>query len=199
MEFRNTDLRTSLGSTSPEEQSLGLFKQFKDNTKVYITLPGGKGETYTFAPKLVPELEGLSYLPRTLRLVNPAFTSEPGSTTTLTTEQNTVMAYNSELGTYSGAEGYAYNPANPYFGGVYVLTSKDGTQYRIDATTGNLLTVTDTNGNTLTYTDDAITSSTGEKVTFERDVQGRVVSVQDYGNSDRTSIYATMPPKFVDS
>jgi YD repeat-containing protein len=62
---------------------------------------------------------------------------------------------------------------------VYVLTSKDGTQYRIDAATGDLLTVKDTNGNTLTYSDDAIVSSTGQKITFERDSQGRIVSVKD--------------------
>jgi RHS repeat-associated protein len=62
---------------------------------------------------------------------------------------------------------------------VYTLTTKEGIIYNIDAQTGDLLKVTDTNGNTLTYTDTDITSSTGQKVTFERDSSGRITSVID--------------------
>ncbi|MHC0068492.1 hypothetical protein ACWATR_37450 [Nostoc sp. UIC 10890] len=49
--------------------------------------------------------------------------------------------------------GLNYNPADVNFGSVYVLTTKEGIVYEIDAATGDLLTVTDTNGNKLTYTD----------------------------------------------
>jgi YD repeat-containing protein len=41
------------------------------------------------------------------------------------------------------------------------------------------LEVKDTNGNTLTYSDSEIKSSTGQKVTFDRDAQGRIVAVKD--------------------
>jgi YD repeat-containing protein len=75
--------------------------------------------------------------------------------------------------------GSAYNPADLTFGGVYVLTTKEGTAYEIDGKTGDLLKVTDTNGNSLSYSDDAIASSTGQKITFERDAQGRITSVKD--------------------
>jgi YD repeat-containing protein len=51
--------------------------------------------------------------------------------------------------------------------------------YEINATSGDLESVTDTNGNTLTYSDTEIKSSTGVKVTFERDNQGRITSVTD--------------------
>ncbi len=51
--------------------------------------------------------------------------------------------------------------------------------YEINATTGDLESVTDTNGNKLTYTDYEISSSTGQKITFERDARGRITSVTD--------------------
>uniref|UniRef100_UPI0016857BDF RHS repeat protein n=1 Tax=Oscillatoria sp. FACHB-1407 TaxID=2692847 RepID=UPI0016857BDF len=86
---------------------------------------------------------------------------------------------NSINGQYSGVNGTGYNPANPEYGSVYILTTKDGTQYEIDARSGDLLKVTDLNGNSLTYTDAGVFSSTGQSITFERDAQGRIVSVQD--------------------
>lgn len=42
MEFRDTDLRNSVGKPSEEDQLIGSQSAFKDGTKVYITLPGGK-------------------------------------------------------------------------------------------------------------------------------------------------------------
>src|SRR5262249_4522948 len=49
LEFRNTRLRTSVPSTGLEAD--GIFNGFKDGTKVYITLPGGKREGFTFRPE----------------------------------------------------------------------------------------------------------------------------------------------------
>ena len=75
--------------------------------------------------------------------------------------------------------GQSYNPLSPLFGGRLVVTTEDGLAYQIDGSTGDINLVGDANGNTLTFTDDAITSSTGEKVTFERDAQGRIIAVID--------------------
>jgi large repetitive protein len=75
--------------------------------------------------------------------------------------------------------GRPYVPQDNGFGNRYLLTTKDGTKYEINATTGDLESVTDTNGNVLTYSDTEIKSSTGVKVTFERDNQGRITSVTD--------------------
>jgi YD repeat-containing protein len=181
MEFRDTNLRTSLGKRSEEDAELGRYPAFKDNTKVYITLPGGKREAYTFKAKQVEYFQqgterfGTGIFAK--YLYEATFVPEAGSTNKLTVEGG-IFTRNAS-GTYSGFQGQPFNPADALFGGVYVLTSKDGTAYRIDATTGSLLSVKDTNGNTLTYSDDAIVSSTGQKITFERDVQGRIVSVKD--------------------
>jgi YD repeat-containing protein len=181
MEFRDTDLRTSLGKRSEADEELGRYPAFKDNTKVYITLPGGKREAYTFKAEQVTYFEEggerLGTGDFASRLFRAKFEHEKGSTNELTVESGIFIR--GRDGRYYGFNGQPYNPADGLFGGVYVLKSKDGTVYRIDAGTGDLLTVKDTNGNTLTYSDDAIISSTGQKVTFERDAQGRIKSVKD--------------------
>jgi RHS repeat-associated protein len=182
MEFRDTDLRTSLGKRSEAEEELGRYPAFKDSTKVFITLPGGKREAYTFKAKRVEYFQegGERYGTGNFAnyLFEATFESEKGSTNKLTVESSSIFTRNAG-GSYSGFQGQPFNPADNLFGGVYVLTSKDGSKYRIDAATGDLLTVQDTNGNTLTYSDSEIKSSTGQKVTFERDAQGRIVSVKD--------------------
>ena len=84
-----------------------------------------------------------------------------------------------DYGEYYGVNGQPFNPENPAFGGIYVLTTKEGLVYEVDAKTGDLLTATDANGNKLTFSDAGIASNTGKSVTFERDAEGRIVSVVD--------------------
>ncbi|MCU0548662.1 MAG: choice-of-anchor C family protein [Leptolyngbya sp. Prado105] len=178
MEFRDTDLRTSVRKRSEEEELLDRYPAFDDRTKVFITLPGGKREAFSFKAKQVTQIDGVPLGMFASYFYEPTFIAEKGNTSKLTIEFNGYIRPDAN-GRYIGQQGQPFNPADTLFGSVYVLTTKDGTQYRIDAKTGDLLTVRDTNGNTLTYTDDAITSSTGQKVTFERDARGRIVSVKD--------------------
>ncbi|BBD70417.1 YD repeat protein [Nostoc commune NIES-4072] len=181
MEFRDTDLRTSVGKPSGEVAELGGQNPFKDGTKVYITLPGGKREGFTFKPTIDPLsqfLRGAGSVDSDPNIYHPSFVADAGVTDTLTV-QNTRIIHGAGTNQYYGLGGSAYNPADTYYGGVYTLTTKEGIIYQIDAATGDLLTVTDTNGNTLTYTDADITSSTGQKITFGRDAQGRIATVTD--------------------
>ncbi|MEH2292107.1 RHS repeat-associated core domain-containing protein, partial [Nostoc sp.] len=181
MEFRDTDLRTSVGKPTGEVAELGGQNPFKDGTKVYITLPGGKRKGFTFKPTIDPisqYLRGAGGVDSDPNLYHPSFVADAGVTDTLTV-QNTRIIHGAGTNQYYGLGGSAYNPADTYYGGVYVLTTKEGIVYQIDAATGDLLTVTDTNGNTLTYTDADITSSTGQKITFGRDAQGRIATVTD--------------------
>lgn len=180
LEFRDTDLRTSLGRDA-ELEELGVpSKGFAEGDRVYITLPGGQREAFTFKP----QARGISrYFPALgggdSTLYTPAFQSDSGVTSTLTVEDVTLMR--SETGEFISLNGGKYNPAAELygFGGYYKLTTKEGVVYRINTTTGDLETVSDRNGNTLTFTDAAITSSTGQQVTFERDAQGRITAVID--------------------
>ena len=183
MEFRDTDLRTSLKRNKQLEE-LGSYSAFKDGTKVFITLPGGKREAFTFKPTGAPFnyiLAGYGTIGQSAAMYTPAFVSDKDGTSTLSVKNAdaTYLKYNGNTNEYDSVNGYAYNPADPTFGGVYVLTTKEGTVYEIDGQTGDLLKVTDTNGNTLSYTDDAISSSTGQRITFERDAQNRITSVKD--------------------
>jgi RHS repeat-associated protein len=195
MEFRDTDLRTSL-KADPFYQELDYRTVgFNFGTRIYITLPGGKREGFTFEPKQVQgALGGLTGG----RFFYPSFVADKGVTSTLTVPGAEIKGntdkYSAKAGDFSGnpnglllykggklfnLAGRPYVPQDDGFGNRYILTSKDGTQYEINATSGKLETVTDTNGNVLTYSDTEIKSSTGVKVTFERDNQGRIISVTD--------------------
>ncbi|MEH2294032.1 RHS repeat-associated core domain-containing protein [Nostoc sp.] len=178
MEFRDTDLRTSLRPPSEDSQLVGYQNSFKDGTKVYITLPGGKREAFTFKPKQVEQVDGSSLLYFSKYFYTPEFVADKGVTSTLSVESNFITKQQ-DSDQFYGFQGNPYNPADPLFGAKYKLTTKEGVVYEIDAQTGDLLTVTDTNGNKLTYTDADITSSTGQKITFGRDAQGRIATVTD--------------------
>ncbi|MCC5640462.1 hypothetical protein LC593_32470 [Nostoc sp. CHAB 5844] len=180
MEFRDADLRTSLRPPSEEDQLIGYQSAFKDGTRVYVTLPGGKREAFTFRPTVDP-IFGLasSIGGESATVYKPAFVGDKGVTSTLTVKSARILRKDG-TDEYVGLNGGVnYNPADVNYGNVYVLTTKEGVVYEIDAATGDLLTVTDTNGNKLTYTDDGIYSSAGKQVTFERDAQGRIASVKD--------------------
>ncbi|MEG5045908.1 putative Ig domain-containing protein [Microcoleus sp. B4-C1] len=177
MEFRDTDLKTSL-KADPTYEELGINTvPFDSKTKVFITLPGGKRETFTFKPNSHYLNQYLGAAGPGAAMYKPAFESHSGSTVTLTVKDANLIR--NEYGEYYGVNGQPFNPENPAFGGVYVLTTLEGLVYEIDAKSGDLLTATDANGNKLSFSDAGIASSTGKSVTFERDVAGRIVGVVD--------------------
>ena len=50
LEFRDVNLQTSLPASGDEPD---LYTPFRDGTRVYVTLPGGQREGFTFRPKAV--------------------------------------------------------------------------------------------------------------------------------------------------
>ena len=177
LEFRDTDLRTSLGPDETFEQFGIREKAFDERTRVYITLPGGKREAFTFSPTVDRLSRFVTGRGGEGGWFRPAFTSQDGSFNTLTVKD--VLLTRNPDGEYVGLNGEPYNPENPLFGGTYTLTTKEGIVYQIDAVSGDLLTVKDRNGNTLTFTDDGIKSDTGKEVTFQRDARGRIEQIFD--------------------
>ncbi|MBX9627946.1 MAG: putative Ig domain-containing protein, partial [Gemmataceae bacterium] len=177
LEFRNTDLRTSILPTGNEEY--GLYTPFTDGTRVYVTLPGGRREGFTFKPRRLSGFGGY------LAFYKPAFEADPGVTTRLSVPDDDTLIFAGD-GYYTLAA-LAYNPADGLnLGGRYTLTTKDGLLYDVDAATGDLLTLGDSTGNTLSFSDAAIASNRGPRVTFERDPRGRIVAVADpAGNTVR--------------
>ena len=185
LEFRDTDLRTSIGRDEQYEV-LGIpSKAFKAGTKVFVTPPGGERTSFTFEPEIDPAILELlkkgAPIPPGLILYNPKFVAEDGSELTLSVEDEKLIR-NSETGEFYSVSGYAYNPAVSFFGGTYTLTTQEGIEYVIDGESGDLLTATDLSGNQLTFSDAGIISDTGVQVTFERDPQGRIKKIIDPRN-----------------
>ncbi len=172
MEFRNTDLRTSLPKSGLED--LGIYTPFKAGVRVTITLPGGAREGFTFTPEIrvLPGFGQNSFLVTAL----PRFTPDPGVRSTLSAGTGRLIA--NEFGEMFASGGIPWNPANPDFGG-YLLTTKEGMQYSIDGSTGKMLSATDRNGNSVSFSETAIQSSTGEAISIRRDTQGRIVELID--------------------
>ncbi len=213
LEFRDTDLRTSLPPSGAEE--FGIYNAFREGTRVYVTLPGGRREGFTFRPQRLSGFGGL------FAFYSPAFVPDRGVTSRLAVPDNvTLIQVGREYHTLVAGGELAYNPADTLnYAGRYTVTTKDGLAYSIDAVSGDLLTVQDANGNTLTFSETGVVSSSGPRVTFTRDPQGRIGAATDplgrsvlyqydargdlVGVTDRESnvtrfVYSTTRPHFLE-
>ena len=190
MEYRDTDLRTSLPKSGLED--LGIFSPFKAGTRVFLTMPGGVREGFTFTPEY-RVLPGFGHT-NNLVIGFPRFTPDRGVKSNLSAGSGALIA--NESGELYTSGGIPWNPASPEFGG-YTLAAADGTSYRIDGATGRLASVTDRNGNTLTFNDSGVASSAGGvQLRFDRDAQGRVAAIVDpEGNAVRVRILPRRRPR----
>ncbi len=171
LDFRNMNLRTSVPSNKLE--SVGVFSPFKTGSRVYLTLPGGERQGFTFRPTIAAGFRG-SFL----GIFEPRFVPDSGVKSSLTVAPSD-LRFRSDGTVYDYATGKAYNPADRAFGGTYLLTTKDGIAYDVDARTGQLNALSDSGDNRLTFTDAGISSSDGRSVAFERDPRGRITTVVD--------------------
>ncbi|MGL6073356.1 MAG: FG-GAP-like repeat-containing protein [Fimbriiglobus sp.] len=169
MEFRNTDLRTSLPKSGLEDN--GIYTPFRQGVRVFLTLPGGKREGFTFTPtiRVLPGFGGQG-----LAIATPAFTPDRGVRSTLSAGGGNLIV--NEFGEMT-AGGLPWNPASPNFSG-YILTTKDDVRYTINGA-GELTSARDLNGNTITFTEAGVTGPGGVSVTFERDAAGRITAARD--------------------
>ena len=77
LEFRDTDLRTSVPPTG-RTRGVGIYNPFRDGTRVYVTLPGGRREGFTFQPDA-----GAGLRAAVLGFYDPSFVPDPGVTSRL--------------------------------------------------------------------------------------------------------------------
>jgi RHS repeat-associated protein len=177
LDYRDTDLRTSVPKSGLE--NLGLYTPLRPGTKVYVTLPGGTRQGYTFTP----EMHGLL----SLVYYTPHFTPDPGVTTQLTVSY--VALTLQPDGAFYTLAGEPYHPASEDFGSGYTLTTKEGIVYRIDGTSGLMLSATDRNNNRLTFTANGISSSTGDQITLTRTPSGQITKITDIAGKSITYAY----------
>jgi YD repeat-containing protein len=171
LEFADTDVRSSVERTGAEAD--GIYNPYYDGARVYVTLPGGQRQGFTFRPEPQPGAAGFLF-----GLYKPHFVPDPGVTSSLNVDAADFII-NSDGEAFGFMSSLAYNPTDSTYGGRFILTTQDGLAYEIDGKTGDLRRAMDPNGNTLTFTHAGITSSTGIGVLFERDPQDRIVAVVD--------------------
>lgn len=171
LEFRNVDLRTSVTPTGMEHD--GIYHPFEVGSRVYVTLPGGVRQGFTFQPRVAAGLRG-SFL----GIFEPRFVPDAGVLSSLTVSPAD-LRIDTSGNVFDFETGVPFNPTSSLFGGSYLLTTTDGLAYDIDGQTGQLTAVSDSTNNTLTFSDAGIVSSTGTSVTFQRDPQGRIAAVVD--------------------
>jgi large repetitive protein len=211
LEFRNMNLRTSVARSKIEE--IGTFNPFKTGSRVYLTLPGGERQGFTFRPTVAAGFRG-SFL----GIFEPRFVPDAGVKSSLTVNAAD-LRFKADGTVYDYATGKAYNPADRAFGGSYLLTTKQGIAISVDAHTGDLTALSDPTNNVLQFSDAGITGPEGISVSFDRDPKGRITAVIDPAGrrigyeydargdlvsvTDRTSnttqfVYLSSPAHFLD-
>ena len=169
--LRDMNLRTSVTPTGFEKD--GFFNPLKVGSRVYVTVPGGTREAFTFQPALAAGIRG-----GFLGIFEPKFVADPGVKSSLTvTAADLRISADGRMFDY--ATGIPYNPASTLFGGAYLLTTKEGVAFDINGETGQLRKLVDPNNNILTFTATGISGPKGVTVAFERDAQRRITSVVD--------------------
>ena len=152
----------------------GYCASSNGNRIVTITLPDGK--VNTFRAKTVPECSPVAF-------VDVGLAFEPLDNTTSTLEQTDYGALQIGMVAGSGVSNL-FDPSAP---GVpvdpshYRLTTAEGLIYDLDQGFG-IRKVTDTVGNTLTYQSDGVIHSSGTRLYFQRDAQGRIARVLNNSN-----------------
>ena len=182
MEFRDTQLRLNVPQTG-DEDSL-IYNPIKVGSRVFVTVPGGKRESFRFAPKLAPGGRG-SFL----GIYEPHFVPDAGVTSQLTVSSFDLTI--SSSGDVLTFDQQVYNPVSPLFGTKFLLTTREGTIYEINGASGLLESISDTNGNELQFSDNDVTSSRGLKLIFERDWKNRITGVTDPNGNRTKYVYDT--------
>ena len=112
-------IRTSVGAGELEE--FGVFAPFRDDTRVYVTLPGGERQGFTFKPKPLAPPEGsgkageiAAALVFNAGLAQPAFEPDPGVFSTLELSTPFTVVRN-EDGEYTDPTRIPFNPRSTFF------------------------------------------------------------------------------------
>jgi RHS repeat-associated protein/uncharacterized repeat protein (TIGR01451 family) len=154
----------------PTQCSLfGCAWSFKSSVQhtVTVTFPDQHQEKFDFTPS-----GGFSVF---YFLGAAAFTAVPGTGTTSTLEAlDNGISYDFAGNIDSDLFGPLYSPTR------FKLTTRDGRAFILDTGTG-LVSETDPNGNSVSVDGSGVHASTGESITFTKDVTGRITRVTQPG------------------
>ncbi|MCG8510707.1 MAG: RHS repeat protein, partial [Rhodospirillales bacterium] len=181
LNYQDAELEIT-GVDDDPRAGFGDVPAFTDHTRVAVTLPGGQRELFAFTPQPNVGFFGAVYD------YVPAFTSLTGSGSTLVVEGVTLDKLDGQDAYVVAGKTNNYNPAH-YGAGAYVLTTRDGTAYTIDAQTGFIGFINDALGNEVEFDSvepnvDTITSRDADEnitalVTIRRDHLERITHIID--------------------
>lgn len=156
----------------------GRYRAFVNGTRVFVKTPEGTEEGFTF--RAIPDqtLFGI------VLSWKSNFDPDRGNNHKLEAPAGDLKQLGDE---FLSGYGTTFNPQDPEFGNAFQVTSiASRITYNVNATTGETSSIEDRNKNKLELRYDGIISSAGRSVTFQRDMQGRIVSITDpRGNSLR--------------
>ena len=156
----------------------GRYQAFVNGTRVFVKTPEGTEEGFTF--RAIPD----QTLFGNVLSWKSNFDPDRGNNYKLEAPAGDLKQLGNE---FLSGYGTTYNPQDAEFGNVFQVTAiASRITYNVNATTGETGSIQDRNENKLTLRYEGIISSTGRSVTFQRDMQGRIVSIIDpRGNSLR--------------
>ena len=171
------DLRANVGKTGLED--VGIFEPYRAGTKVYVRLPDGRREAFTVAPKIISSIAG-GLLFIVGDFVTLDFIPNPGVTSTLELSRDITLILKPNGDLINPGSSIPFNPASSLFQPLtYTLTTLGGLTFQIDPVTGKANSITDRNNNQLVFDENGVTHSSGKGITFNRDAQGRIISIID--------------------
>ncbi|MCL4179872.1 MAG: tandem-95 repeat protein, partial [Verrucomicrobia bacterium] len=170
-QLAGVDSQLTTNSIPTGDEDLGRFNAFESGTRAYVNLPDGRRVGFTFAP--LPVTVG------TTTLYRPAWVGDAGVDYRLASADATLEVADGAY--YQVGTGLPYHPASGHFGGfAYSLTGPDGTRYDY-AADGRLRQLTGANGQQLIWSDSGAIATSGERITFQHDADGRLISASAPG------------------
>ncbi len=170
---------TDIAETVPTTGFFGVFgaTPFRVGARVYVTAPDGRRLGFTFAP--VPAQGTAFGIP-----YRPVFDADPGNYYRLEVPETNrpILGLNSDGSVNLFGSQFPYNPH------TYVLIAPNGHRYTSHETKG-LLRAEDNNGVRLDFGNSGISHSSGQRLQFIRDGQGRITLIRDPEGNEWTYTY----------
>jgi RHS repeat-associated protein len=155
------------------------YREFQNGDKLYFVLPDGSKEGFVFTPQgggssggglggwLGGGMTGGSYM------YAPQFTPMYGNKSELLYDSSryiTPSGYGLGYEDFYGT-GETYTPFNGFYGGVSIKL-RNGTVLDFDTNSGELVSATEKSGHSLKFYDNKIVHSSGKQILIERNYQG---------------------------
>ncbi len=184
LDLFDMDIRTDVDMGTSDLSDIGLIPSLQHGSRLHVTLPDGTKQSFTMQVVPINSSAAAGLLGFVLSMYRVEFVADPGNTSTLTTTNPNIQVFMNDYGELETGGGVPYNPASPYLDLDYIMTTQDGTEFRLNGDTGQLDAITDRQGNRLDISDSGIRTvtpdgQTAAEIAFTRDQLGRITQITD--------------------